>query len=578
MKSVRDDVQKGLFVFLFASIALVALLTLGGFEKKQPDSLSPNAVRRPNIIVIMADDMGFSDLGCYGGEIHTPNIDYLANNGLRYTQFYNTSRCCPTRAALLTGLYNHQAGIGKMSDAENEPGYRGHLTENTVTLAEVLKSAGYRTAMSGKWHVSNTTVQKNPQEQLAWLNHQKDFGDFAPISQYPTSRGFDRYFGNIWGVVDFFDPFSLVSGTKPIKTVPTNYYHTDAINDTAVAYIKSYAKTAQPFFIYVAHTAPHWPLMALPEDIAKYKDTYTSGWDAIRKARYQKMIRMGLINPAQTKLSERWQADLTWENNPDKAWDAQAMAVHAAMIDRMDQGIGRIITSLRETGQLANTLILFLSDNGASPENCAAYGPGFDRPNQTRDGRQIVYDLKKQVMPGPQTTYASIGQRWANVANTPYRYWKAESYEGGVHTPLVAFWPGGIKAKKGSLSAQVGHVMDFMNTFVELTGAAYPRTYQGNTITPSAGVSLAPSFRGKVVSGHTSLFNEHFGARYVRSGNWKLVSASRDSTWQLFDLATDRTETQNVAPQHPDKVRQLTKLWRQWATTHQVFPKPGRKN
>jgi arylsulfatase A-like enzyme len=570
--------KKGLFFLSILLLAILSILMFGGFEKRQTVASSPKADRKPNIIVIMADDLGFSDIGCYGGEIHTPNIDYLANNGIRYTQFYNTSRCCPTRASLLTGLYNQQAGIGKMTDAEDEPGYRGHLTENTVTLAEVLKSAGYQTAMSGKWHVSNTNVQKNPQEQLDWLNHKKDYGDFAPIDQYPTSRGFDKYFGNIWGVVDFFDPFSLVSGTKPIKNVPKNYYHTDAINDTAVAYIKSYAKTAAPFFMYVAETAPHWPLMALPEDIAKYKDTYTSGWDAIRKARYQKMSKMGLIDPAKTKLSDRWQNELTWENNPDKAWDAQAMAVHAAMIDRMDQGIGRMIKALRETGQLDNTLILFLSDNGASPENCAAYGPGFDRPSETRDGRKIVYDLKKQIMPGLQTSYASIGQRWANVANTPYQFWKAESYEGGVHTPLVAFWPKGITAKKGSYSAQVGHVMDFMSTFVDLAGATYPASYKGHGITPTTGISLAPSFQGKTSPGHASMFNEHFGARYARSGDWKLVSASRDTTWHLFNLATDKTETQDVAAQYPDKVRQLESQWRQWANTHQIFPKPSKTN
>ncbi|GAB3319904.1 arylsulfatase [Larkinella ripae] len=555
---------------------LVSML-LGGFDRKKPGAAISGANPRPNIIVIMADDLGFSDMGCYGGEVHTPTLDYLASNGIRYRQFYNTSRCCPTRAALLTGLYNQQAGIGKMTEAENEAGYRGHLTDNTVTLAEVLKSAGYQTAMTGKWHVSNTNVQKNPQDQMAWLNHQKDFGDFAPLSQYPTSRGFDRYFGNIWGVVDFFDPFSLVNGTEPVKTVPKTYYHTDAINDTAVAYIRSFQKTAAPFFLYVAHTAPHWPLMAPPADIAKYRDTYKTGWETIRKNRYQKMVKMGLIDPARTPLSKRWQDEASWEANPDKEWDARAMAVHAAMINRMDQGIGRIIQTLRETGQLENTLILFLSDNGASPENCAAYGPGFDRPNQTRTGQEIVYDLKKQVMPGAQTSYASIGQRWANVANTPFALWKAESYEGGVRTPLIAFWPKGIKAKKGGFSDQVGHVMDFMSTFVELTGAQYPSTFRGHAITPTTGLSLVPSFQGKKTGGHPNLFNEHFGARYARSGNWKLVSASRDTTWQLFNLATDQTETQDVAARYPEKVRELESRWRRWATTHQVFPKPGKK-
>lgn len=557
IREIRTTMYRKLLLLGAAS-----LLTLSGFRKNSTEA------KRPNIIVILADDLGFSDLGCYGGEIHTPNIDYLAYNGLRYTQFYNTSRCCPTRASLLTGLYNHQAGIGKMTSAEGAPGYQGHITEKAATLAEVLRTAGYHTAMSGKWHVSNTNARKDQQEQLDWLNHHKDFGAFSPISQYPTNRGFDKFFGTIWGVVDFFDPFSLVSGTEPIKNVPANYYHTDAINDTAVAYIKEYARSSRPFFLYVAENAPHWPLQALPEDIDKYKDTYKGGWDAIRKARYQRMIKLGLIDPGKTKLPGRWKDDLQWENNPTKEWDARAMAVHAAMIDRMDQGIGRIINTLKQTGQLDNTLILFLSDNGASAENCANYGPGFDRPSETRDGRRIIYATRKEAMPGPQTTYSSIGQRWANVANTPYQYWKEESYEGGVHTPMIACWPRGISAKKGGFSVHVGHVMDFMSTFAELAGATPP---------PTSGASLVPSFSNGQTPGHERLFNEHFGARYARLGNWKLVSASRDTTWHLFNLAEDRTETTDVAARYPGKVRQLDSLWREWAVAHQVFPKPGGK-
>ncbi|UOE47449.1 arylsulfatase [Mucilaginibacter sp. SMC90] len=553
--------------------AIAAVAVFAGFDKPVQHKPTPKPPR-PNIVVILADDMGFSDLSCYGGEIHTPNIDYLAGNGIRYRQFYNTSRCCPTRASLLTGLYNHQAGIGKMTDAEDEPGYQGHITENAVTLAEVLKAAGYHTAMSGKWHVSNTNGQPTKQEQLAWMNHQKEFGEFSPLSQYPTNRGFEKYFGTIWGVVDFFDPFSLVSGTTPIKTVPKNYYHTDAINDTAVAYIKGYAKSDKPFFLYVAENAPHWPLMAKPEDIAKYKDTYKGGWDAIRKARYNKMVKMGLIDPKTTKLPERIDNDLAWENNPDKEWDERAMAVHAAMIDCMDQGIGRIIAALKQTGQLDNTLIVVLSDNGASAEICANYGPGFDRPSETRDGRSIVYATKKQAPPGPETTYSSIGPRWANVANTPYRYWKEESYEGGTHTPMIAFWPKGITVNKGGFNDHIGHVMDFMSTFVELAGAKYPSVYKGHTIPPSSGISLVPTFSGRQSLGHEQLFNEHFGARYARLGDWKLVSVSKDSTWHLYNLATDRTEINDLASQYPDKVRNLDSLWHNWAKKNMVFPKP----
>ena len=388
-----------------------------------------NVVRkdgRPNIILILADDLGYSDLGCYGGEIETPNLDYLAANGVRFNRFYNVARCCPTRAALLTGVYNHQAGIGEMTTDENQPGYRGFITPYTVTVAEVLKEAGYHTSMVGKWHVSNTIVQKDPKEQLKWLNHQVEYPLYSPIEQYPVNRGFEKYYGNIWGVVNFFDPFSLVSGTTAVKSVPAGYYHTNAISDTAVEYIREYGKGEKPFFLYVAETAPHWPLHALPEDIKKYENTYKVGWDAIREARYKKMIKLGLIDHNKTKLSPRWSPELKWEENPDKDWDARAMAVHAAMIDRMDRGIGKMLSALRETGQLENTLILFLSDNGASPENAAQYGKGFDRPGETRSGQKIIYPVKKEVLPGAETTFASIGTRWANVANTPYRFAKEE--------------------------------------------------------------------------------------------------------------------------------------------------------
>ncbi|OOQ57951.1 arylsulfatase [Mucilaginibacter pedocola] len=557
---------------VFAALLPAVVLISGSFTTIKPKPVKAKA-QRPNIVVILADDLGFSDIGCYGGEIHTPNIDYLAKNGLRYRQFYNTSRCCPSRASLLTGLYNHRAGIGEMTDAEDAPGYKGHLAENTVTLAEVLKSAGYQTGMVGKWHVSNTTVQSTPQTQQAWLNHQATYGDYSPLAQYPTNRGFDKYYGNIWGVVDFFDPFSLVNGTKPVTEVPKGYYHTDAINDTASAYIKGFAKAKQPFFLYVAHTAPHWPLMALPQDIEKYKDTYKVGWDKIREARYKRMVAMGLIDPKTTKLSPRWKPELTWDANPDKEWDARAMAVHAAMIDRMDQGIGRIMATLKATGQLDNTIIVFLSDNGASPENCTAYGPGFDRPDQTRDGRKIVYDMNKKVLPGDELSYASIGPRWANVANTPYQFAKADSYEGGVHTPMIAFWPKGITANKGGYSNQLGHVMDFMSTFVQLAGAKYPTTYNGRGISATDGISLAPSFSGGN-KGHNALFNEHFGARYARVDNWKAVAKGNEKEWHLYDLATDRTELNDLAANNPGKVKELDSLWNNWAKANNVFPKP----
>jgi arylsulfatase A-like enzyme len=553
------------FRVLFLSLIIITCIS---GSSRQGAQQKP---KRPNIILIMADDLGYSDLGCYGGEVQTPNLDYLAANGLRFRNFYNTSRCCPTRAALLTGLYNHQAGIGEMTTDRNLPGYRGFLTPNTVTIAEVLKSAGYRTAMTGKWHVSNTIEQPTKEEQMKWLNHQATHLLFSPIEQYPVNRGFEKYFGNLWGVVDFFDPFSLVNGSKPVEKVPAGYYHTDAINDTAVSYIRQFSKGTQPFFLYVAQTAPHWPLHALPKDIQKYENTYKAGWDAIRAARYKRMAEMGMIDTNYTKLSPR-QSKESWENNAHREWDARAMAVHAAMIDRMDQGIGRIIKALRESGELDNTLIIFLSDNGASPEDCARYGPGFDRPDSTRSGEKIIYPVNKEVLPGPENTYASIGPVWANVSNTPYRYAKAESYEGGARTPMIAYWPNGIEAK-GRYEDQVGHVMDFMPTFLELSGAQYPKTYRGNAITPYSGISLARVFKLTKVKVVHLLYNEHFRARSVRNNEWKLVSLANDTTWRLYRIWEDESEINDMAQSQPAIVQQMAWQWHQWAASHNVLPK-----
>ena len=542
-----------------------ALSTSGPSEKAAPP--------RPNIVVILADDMGFSDIGCYGGEIHTPNIDALAARGVRFARFYNTSRCCPSRAELLTGLDSHLAGIGNMTNDQHEPGYRGFLTENTVTLAEVLRSAGYHTAMAGKWHVSNTVEQATPELQLQWLNHQFQAPLFSPIEQYPTNRGFEKFYGTLWGVVDHFDPFSLVNGTEPVRDLPAGYYHTDAVSDSAASYIRQFSKDPQPFFLYLAYNAPHWPVQAPASEIEKYKDTYRVGWEAIRQARYRRMVQLGIANPATEKLSPR-QPAADWEQNPDKEWDARVMAVHAAMIDRMDQGIGRVIDALRATGRLDNTLILFLSDNGASPEVAETMTAGFDRPGTTRQGEKIIYPADKKIMPGPETVYSSIGPAWANVANTPFRYWKIESYEGGIHTPFIASWPKGIALRKGSIARQTGHLTDLMPTFIELAGARYPSVYKGHSISPMQGVSLAPVLKAKPWKGHDLLFNEHHNGRSVRMGDWKLVSSNADSTWELYDLKHDASELQNLAGQYPGKVQQMDSLWQRWAVANKVLPKP----
>ncbi|MFT4094100.1 MAG: arylsulfatase [Niabella sp.] len=531
--------------------------------------------KRPNIILILADDLGYSDIGCFGGEIHTPNLDKLAKAGMRFTQFYNISRCCPTRASLLTGLYNHDAGIGDMTAQGDNEAYKGHIGKDAVTIAEVLKEAGYRTAMSGKWHVSNTLTQPTREAQLKWLSHQAEYPLFSPVDQYPTSRGFEKFYGTIWGVVDYFDPFSLVEGTEPVKNIPPGYYHTDAINSKAAAYIKEFAAGDQPFFLYVAENAPHWPLQALPEDIKKYENTYKTGWEAIREQRYKKMVQLGLIDPGITKLSPRNPAAQSWEENPDKEWDARAMAVHAAMIDRMDQGIGKILQALEATKQSDNTVIIFLSDNGASAELCERYGPGFDRPGETRDGRKIAYNTDKRVLPGAETTYFSIGPAWANVANTPYRLWKSESTEGGVRSPTIVSWPAGIK-NKGTKTDRVSHVMDFMATFIELAGATYPKEYKGNTIRPLEGTSFVPVFSGSKDAGHALLFNEHEGSKYVREGAWKLVMPKGAKSWSLYNIMEDQTELNDLSAQYPDKVQSLAGQWNNWAQQHHVLPKPTR--
>lgn len=530
--------------------------------------------RRPNIIVILADDLGYSDLGCYGGEIQTPNLDGLAHEGIRFTQFYNTSRSCPTRASLLTGLYQHQAGIGRMTFDNHLPGYRGTLSRNAVTIAEVLKNAGYTTSMIGKWHVAETPLRP---DQRAWLDHQVFHEPFSELINYPVNRGFDTHYGIIYGVVDYFDPFSLVEGEVPVKEVPEGYYITQALSDRAEKEIREYADEDKPFFMYLAYTAPHWPLHALPEDIEKYKDTYKCGWETIRNARYARQQEMGLFGESGDFLSERQFKD-RWEDNPTAEWDARAMAVHAAMVDRMDQGIGQVIKALKETGQYDNTLILFMSDNGCSNEVCQNYSPGEnDRPDMTRDGREMVYPKNKEVMPGPETTYASIGAKWANVANTPFRFWKAKSYEGGICTPMIAHWPDGIKKKlKDTFTTERGHVMDIMATCIDLADTEYPEVYKGHEIIPMEGISLVPIFRTGHREGHDYLGFEHFNERaFISADGWKIVRPGNKAEWELYNLNEDRSEMHNVAVQYPERVKKMSADYEAWAKRCMVEPYPG---
>jgi arylsulfatase len=502
----------------------------------------------------MADDMGFSDAGCFGGEIHTPNLDNMAANGLRFTQFYNCARCCPTRASLMTGQYPHKVGLSKNGR---------DLRRNGITIAEALKRAGYQTAMAGKWHLSRTSPLADKKLHQKWLDHQYDPGHpFAPLETYPANRGFDKHYGVIWGVIDFFDPFSLVDGTQAVEAVPDDYYFTDAVTEKSVEYINQFSRTEKPFFLYVAHCAPHWPLHARPEDIAKYKDTYKAGWEKLRRDRYQRMIKTGLFKKENTHLPPIQDRGKKWQqlSEQEKEFQSSKMAVHAAMIDRIDQGIGDIIKALKSIGQMDNTVIFFLSDNGASPE--VPQQPGYDRSSQTRDGRKIHY--RGIFEPGSETTYTGIGPAWASASNTPFRYWKKESYEGGCHTPLIVYWPKGLKVKPGSITRQPGHVMDIIPTCLELAGASYPSQYKGDKLTALDGKSLLPILTGRTRKEHDSIFFEHMGGRAVRMGNWKLV-ALKEEPWRLYNLAEDKTETNDLAANNTDRVQAMRAEWDKWA-------------
>ncbi|MDR2146023.1 MAG: arylsulfatase [Tannerella sp.] len=535
------------------------------------------ADKRPNILIILADDMGYSDLGCYGGEIQTPNLDRLAQNGVRFNRFYNAGRSCPTRASLLTGLYPHEAGIGRMTFDDHLPGYRGTMTHNGVTIAEALKNAGYQTGMIGKWHVAETPLRPDQRE---WLAHQVQHDEFAPKENYPTRRGFEDYYGTIYGVVDYFDPFSLVNGETPVNKVPKDYYTTIAYSDSAVSYINRYAQSDKPFFMYLSYNSPHWPLQAPEEDVKKYENTYKAGWEAIRDARYKRMLELGIF-PEQSDYLTNRQATKEWETNPDSAWDARAMAVHAAMIDRMDREIGKVLKALEDTKELDNTLIIFLSDNGCSPEICQNFLPGEnDRPDMLRDGTPVIYPKNKEVMPGPETTYASLGPLWANVANMPFRFWKAKMYEGGICTPMIAYWSRGIKIPVGSVNSEMCHVMDLMATCLDLAQAKYPTTFNGNEILPLEGISIVPILQTGKRKGHKIIGFEHFNEKALMSRDgWKIIQPSKkDSPWELYDLNSDRTEKNDVAGQYPERLRQMISQYEAWAERTMVVPAPKPQN
>jgi len=508
------------------------------------------AAPKPDIVVIMADDMGYSDIGCYGSEIPTPVLDGLAKDGLRFTRFYNTARCCPTRASLLTGLYPHQAGIGLMVDDSGLPGYRGRLADHSVTIAEVLRGSGYQTFMTGKWHVTPNPYNekgKEPQDRETW----------------PLQRGFDRFYGTLAGGGNYFSPVSLMRDNEPLDppTADGTYYFTDAISDQAATYIRE-AKTGQPLFLYLAFTAPHWPLHAPEEEIAKHTAAYRAGWDEMRRQRHKRMIAAGILHE-DCPLSPRGAGIPAWEDAEHKEWEIRRMATHAAMVSLMDKGIGRVMDALRDTARFENTLVMFLSDNGASREII-----------QGKKGRHGSFErggTNPEIMPGPADTYASFGPAWANASNTPFRFYKIDTYEGGTATPLVVHWPTGLTAR-GELSHEPGHVIDLMPTFVEVAGAAYPEQREGVEVIPMQGLSLVQTFRGGFLPTRPLIF-EHMGNRALRMGEWTLVAA-HGKPWELYDTTVDRTESRDLAAERPGHVRQLKALYEGWAQHLNVAPWP----
>jgi arylsulfatase len=539
-------------------LALVAAILAPGLATAAP---------RPNILLILADDMGYSDLGCYGSEIHTPNIDLLAAQGVRWTQFYNTGRCCPTRAALLTGLYPHQAGVGHMIEDQGAPGYRGEINDRCVTLAEALRLAGYRADMVGKWHLVHMRITGKPQ-----INHQNADLFWFDKTNWPLQRGFESFFGTIIGVGDYFDPFTLTRDNDPIADAPPkDFYYTDAITDAAVHRVSENAKADRPFFLYVAYTAPHWPLHARSQDIQRYEGQYTIGWDELRRRRRQREIELGIAD-AKWDLPPREPGVIAWDQVKEPQWQARRMAVYAAQIDRLDQGVGRILTALDESGASKNTLVLFLSDNGGCAENVQP--DWFDVTSATRDGRPVRVGNKPDAMPGPQDVYQSYGPPWANASNTPFRRYKHFAHEGGIATPFIARWPAAI-ADGGKIAHERGHVIDLMPTLLDLAGGAYPKTYHDHQITPMEGVNLASALTGRPHEPRAPLFWEHEGNRAVHVGDMKLV-AEHGKPWELYDLAADRGETHDLAAAQAEKVVELSKLYEQWAKRVGVRPWPVR--
>jgi arylsulfatase A-like enzyme len=550
-------------------LALVALLLLPRAGLHAADAPPPAA--KPNILVILADDLGYSDLGCYGGEILTPNIDALARRGVRFTQVYNSARCCPSRASLMTGLYPSQAGIADFTTAKPSPtrgpGHLGRLNQRCVTLAEVLKPAGYGCYYVGKWHMHEATgpIQRGFDEFYGYTrDHSHDQYDAAYYLRLPEGRA------------------------KEIDPPANEFYATDVFNAYALEFLRQGQARGRPWFLFLGHSSPHFPVQAPAERADKYDSTYLRGWDRLRQERFERMKELGLVDGEHWTLTPRSLVPVdrddiangfAGQENP--AWDsldedrqrdlARRMAVFAAMVETVDQGVGQIVQHLRTTGDLDNTLILFLSDNGA----CYEWGPfGFD--GQSRRGTTTLHvgaDLRKIGGPG---THHSYGSAWANLGNTPFRLYKHFTHEGGISTPFIAHWPRGIGTPDRWVR-QPAHLMDVMPTLVEAAHAHYPAKFNGQSIQPLEGTSLLPAMRGDRLPARAIGF-DHQEARAYRQGDWKLVWSKRmpqEIRWELYNLAQDRCETNDLAETHPDRVQTMAAAWEQWARRVNVIYNDG---
>jgi len=480
------------------------------------------AGEQPDILVILTDDMGFSDLGCFGGEIETPNLDALAGGGLRFTEFYNTARCWPTRASLLSGRYTNG------------------LSPQQATIAEVVGKAGYQTGMVGKWHLGK--------------DRQKDG---------PVQRGFDEFYGTIAGGGSYWDPETLTRNTEPAEPAGEDFYYTDRIGAEAARQIESFAKSDQPFFQYVAFTAAHWPLHAPKETIRKYIGRYRGGWEKLRNERYARMLEMGIIDRERWPLPALERRVEDWETIDHKEWRIRNQAVYAAMVDHMDQAVGAIVDALKKTGRFDNTLIVYFHDNGACSEHL--HGNAWNTANLVlekakKEGKKIaVGDVYDVPMGGP-LTYGSVGHNWANAQNTPMRRYKANVHNGGACTPAIMHWPDGLKTRPGAITTERGHVVDLMATCIELAGAEYPKEVAGNAIDPHESLSLVPILQGKSNDRHHPYFFNHSSTHAVVKGDFKIVREGKGA-WALYNLAKERTEITNLAARHPEVVEEMAGLW-----------------